>query len=151
MNAHFAAFAEWEEEDFVGMSITGQSAFKFIIISTQYHYHHGQSGRQDSCSIDLSPLSSLHRHNNNLTLLQVLHRAIHHRHPRCPRASLPSHSRGPAAEQGARRFAPRLRTQIRSHVKPGPPLPLPPRPATCSVSFALSNLHGFLRARPVEG
>lgn len=28
---------------------------------------------------------------------------------------------------------------------------LPPRPATCSVSFALSNLHGFLRARPVEG
>jgi len=106
------------------MSITGQSAFKFIIISTQYHYHHGQSGRQDSCSIDLSPLSSLHRHNNNLTLLQVLHRAIHHRHPRCPRASLPSHSRGPAAEQGARRFAPRLRTQIRSHVKPGPPLPL---------------------------
>jgi len=101
MNAHFAAFAEWEEEDFVGMSITGQSAFKFIIISTQYHYHHGQSGRQDSCSIDLSPLSSLHRHNNNLTLLQVLRRAIHHRHPRCPRASLPSHSRGPAAERGA--------------------------------------------------
>ena len=56
---------------------------------------------KDSCSIDLSPLSSSHRHNNNLTLLQVLHRAIHHRHPRCPRASLPSHSRGAAAERGA--------------------------------------------------
>ena len=74
------------------------------------------------------------------------------------RASLPSHSRGPAAEQGARRFAPPLRigmprtTPTRSRGKPGPPLPLPPpRPATCSVSFALSNLHGFLRARPVEG
>ena len=155
MNAQFAAFAEWEEEDFVGMSITGQSAFKFIIISTQYHYHHGQSGRQDSCSIDLSPLSSLHRHNNNLTLLQVLHRAIHHRHPRCPRARHSRHTRGARRQSGAPfRAATSNATNADSKSRETGAAfasALPPRPATCSVSFALSNLHGFLRARPVEG
>jgi len=60
MNAQFAAFAglEEEEEDFVGMSITGQSASKVIIIISipLSSWTDRQDSRSLARSIDLSPL-----------------------------------------------------------------------------------------------
>merc|ERR1719245_2567729 len=111
MNAQFAAFAEWEEEDFVGMSITGQSAFKFIIII--------DSQADKTVARSISHLSLRYPATTTISLFFrfsiapfitaiLVVRA---------RASLPSHSRGPAAEQGAHRFAPRLRTPTRSRGK----------------------------------
>jgi len=56
MNAQFAAVAELEEEeeDVVGMSITGQSTSTVIIIISIPLS--SWTDRQDSRSIDLSPL-----------------------------------------------------------------------------------------------
>jgi len=58
MNAQFAAVAELEEEeeDVVGMSITGQSTSTVIIIIIISIPLSSWTDRQDSRSIDLSPL-----------------------------------------------------------------------------------------------
>lgn len=121
--------------------------------SSQYHYHHGQTDKTVARSIShlfiRPPQQQSHSHLRHLLLLGSLSR-----HSSSPpsslSASLPTYSRGTAAEFGPGRTRTSKEGYESKSRETGTALGRRAAAASALVRIR-SNLHGFLRARPVEG